>query len=108
MGYSGIGYKTADVKTVPLKMDDKGEFVDATPEHAYDGKYPLSRFLFLTVNNDPKVALDPLRKEFLKYVFSKEGQEVVVKDGFYPLPFVVAKKNLAQIGVELQEAPAAK
>ena len=85
IGYSGIGYVTASVRAVPLAKS--GEmFVEATPENAISGKYPLSRYLFVYVNKAPNKPLQPLEKEFLKMVLSKVGQEVVVKDGFIPLP----------------------
>jgi phosphate transport system substrate-binding protein len=99
VGYSGIGYMTADVRAVPLAMDDGQPFVPASADHAYTGDYPLSRFLFIYVNYKPGSALDPLRAEFLKYVFSKQGQEVVVKDGFYPVPAAIARDALKSVGV---------
>jgi phosphate transport system substrate-binding protein len=98
IGYSGIGYKTADVRVVPLK--DRKDFVEAAPEHAYNGTYPLSRFLYLTVNYKPNSELDPLRREFLKYVYSKEGQTDVVKEGFLPLPARVAEKAMEKVGLK--------
>ena len=85
IGYSGIGYKTSDVRTVPLG-DSPEEFKDATYENCVSGEYPLARFLFVYVNKKPGQPLDPLTLEFLKFVVSKEGQEVVVKDGYFPLP----------------------
>ena len=98
IGYSGIGYKTADVKVVPLaKKGDK--YIDATPENAYAGKYPLSRFLWLSVNYRPGSQLDPLRLEFIRYVFSRQGQEVVAKDGYLPITARVAAKELAKVGI---------
>ena len=48
------------------------------------GKYPLSRFLYIYINKAPGKPLDPLVKEYLKLILSKEGQEVVVKDGYLP------------------------
>ncbi len=86
IGYSGIGYKTADVRVVRLSGTEGGECVEVTPERAYDGTYPLARFLYLYVNKQPVEPLDPLRREFLKYVLSRQGQEAVVKDGYLPLP----------------------
>jgi phosphate transport system substrate-binding protein len=85
IGYSGIGYKTSDVRTVPLG-DSPAEFKDATYENCVSGEYPLARFLYVYVNKKPGQPLDPLTLEFLKFVVSKEGQEVVVKDGYFPLP----------------------
>ncbi|HEY2773159.1 MAG TPA: phosphate ABC transporter substrate-binding protein [Candidatus Binatia bacterium] len=94
IGYSGIGYKTADVKAVPLTKSADSPAVEATLENAYSGKYPLARFLFITLNKKPGEALDPLRGEFLKYVLSKQGQEVVIKDGYYPLTATLRDQQL--------------
>jgi phosphate transport system substrate-binding protein len=101
IGYSGIGYMTADVRAVPLSHDAKGKFVPATPDHAYTGEYPLSRFLLLYTNIKPGEALDPLRREFIRYVFSQQGQKDVVKDGYFPVPAKLAAQELAKIGVSM-------
>lgn len=99
IGYSGIGYKTADVIAVPISTDKGQDFVDATPENAYTGEYPLARFLFLYVNAKPGAPLDPLRREFIKYVFSKQGQQDVVKDGYFPVPASIAAEALKSLGL---------
>ena len=84
IGYSGIGYKTSSVKALDLAAKD-GTFAKAEPADVYAGKYPLARFLMIYVNQAPGRPLDPLVKEFLRMVLSKDGQEVVVKDGYLPL-----------------------
>jgi len=84
IGYSGIGYKTSSVKAVDLAGKD-GKFAKAEAADVYGGKYPLARFLMIYVNQKPGTALDPLIGEFLRMVLSKDGQEVVVKDGYLPL-----------------------
>ena len=61
------------------------------------GKYPLSRFLYIYVNKAPGKPLDPLVKEYLKLIFSKEGQEVVVKDGYLPLPAAIVAEELKKL-----------
>lgn len=99
IGYSGIGYKTADVRAIPLAVDGE-DFVEAIPENAYTGEYPLARFLWLYVNHKPGTKIDPLRREFIKYVFSKNGQEDVVKDGYFPVPQAIAKEALKSAGIE--------
>lgn len=98
IGYSGIGYKTADVRTVAVS-DKSAEFVEAAMQNAYSGKYPLSRFLLLSVNYKPGSQLDPLKREFVKYVFSHEGQQDVIKEGFFPVPPKVRDKALSSIGL---------
>ncbi len=97
MGYSGIGYKTTGVKAVPLTKKPGTDFVEASAENAINGSYPLSRFLYVYVNKHPNKPLSPLLREFLKLVLSKQGQEVVVKDGYIPLPKKVADEELAKL-----------
>src|SRR5687768_17200453 len=80
IGYSGIGYRTSGVKAVPLAETDKGPFSDGSYADVQSGKYPLWRFLFIYVNKAPGRAADPLQTEFLKLMYSREGQEAVVKD----------------------------
>jgi phosphate transport system substrate-binding protein len=100
IGYSGVGYKTADVRSVPLASEAGGSCYDAAPENAYSGDYPISRFLYIYLNKSPNQALDPLRAEFVRYVFSRQGQEAVIKDGYFPVTAAVAKEDLATMGVE--------
>ena len=99
IGYSGIGYKTSSVRTVPLAKRDGQSFVDATSGNAVNGSYPLSRFLYVYINKEPNKPLQPLEREFVKMVLSKQGQQVVVKDGYIPLPGQVVEKHLAQLGI---------
>ncbi|WP_144393843.1 PstS family phosphate ABC transporter substrate-binding protein [Pleionea sediminis] len=97
IGYSGIGYITSGVRLVPLAKKEGQPFVEATPENALNGSFPLSRYLYVYVNKHPNKPLSPLEREFLKLVVSKKGQEVVVKDGYVPLPAKVAEKVLKMI-----------
>ena len=97
IGYSGIGYKTSGVRVVPLTKKAGKPFVDATPENALTGDYPLSRFLYVYVNKHPNKPLAPLEKEFIKLVLSQQGQQVVVKGGYIPLPSNVVEKYLSKI-----------
>ncbi|MCB1183054.1 phosphate ABC transporter substrate-binding protein [bacterium] len=101
IGYSGIGYKTSDVQAVALSAETGSNptFMDAVADNAYSGDYPLARFLYLSVNYKPGTDLDPLRAEFIRYVFSKNGQEDVVKDGYLPVPQSVCKEELAAVGI---------
>ena len=98
IGYSGIGYKTADVRAVPLGKR-AGQFTPAEADHAYSGKYPLARFLWLTVNYKPGSQLEPLRREFIQLIFSKQGQKVVAKDGYFPVPNAIARAELQKVGI---------
>jgi len=97
IGYSGIGYATAGVRAVPLSEKDGGSCVEATADNAYNGSYPLARFLFVYINKAPNKPLDPLVREFARLMFSREGQEAVVKDGYFPIPASVAKEELNKV-----------
>jgi len=86
IGYSGVGYTTSGVKAVKLAEKAGGEYYGESYENVLAGKYPISRYLYVYVNKAPNKTLDPLTREFLAFVLSKEGQEIVVKDGFFPMP----------------------
>lgn len=96
IGYSGIGYRTSDVRVLPLAVDGT-DYVVPSAETADD--YPLSRFLFIAINYQPGGELDPLRREFLKYVFSKDGQQAVIKDGYLPITAALAAEELKKVGI---------
>lgn len=98
IGYSGIGYRTASVRAVPL-VNKKGEVEEANETNALSGKYPLARFFYVYVNKAPNKPLDPLEAEFVKMVLSKQGQEIVVKDGYIPLPLKVVEKTKKDLGL---------
>lgn len=96
MGYSGIGYKTSGVRAVPLS--DKGAPVEATQENAESFKFPISRYLYVYINANPSSGPDPLVKEFVRFMLSKQGQAVVAKDGYFPLPSKKAAEFLETSG----------
>ncbi|MDX1555408.1 MAG: phosphate ABC transporter substrate-binding protein PstS family protein [Xanthomonadales bacterium] len=97
IGYSGIGYTTSSVRAVPLATGEGKDYVEATPANAVAGTYPLARFLYVYVNKRPLEPLDPITLEFLNLVLSREGQQVVVKDGYIPLPAPVAAKEASKL-----------
>jgi phosphate transport system substrate-binding protein len=97
VGYSGMGYSTSGVKMVPLAKKGTTTFVEATPENALNGTYPLTRYLYVYVNKKPNQPLPPLENEFIKMVLSKTGQQAVIKDGYIPLPAKIVDKALATI-----------
>lgn len=96
IGYSGIGYATSGVRAVPLALSADA-CVEATADKAYSGEYPLARFLYVYINKAPGKPLSPLTREFVKLVLSREGQEVVVKDGYFPIPASIAQDGLKLI-----------
>ena len=97
IGYSGIGYATAGVRAVPIAEKEGAACVEAMADNAYAGTYPLARFLYVYINKPPGKSLDPLTREFVKFMVSKEGQEVVVKDGYFPIPASIAKEEMDKV-----------
>lgn len=92
IGYSGIGYKTSGVRAVAVSH--RGAPVEPTQANVDSQTYPISRYLYVYVNVDPSKGADPLVREFIKYVCSRQGQEVTVKDGYFPLSAKKAKEIL--------------
>jgi len=95
-GYSGIGYTTSGVRAVPL-TENGASYVEPNQETVGSGQYPLARFLYIYINKAPGQPVEPLVQEFAKYIFSKEGQEVVVKDGYYPVSLQIANQERAKL-----------
>jgi phosphate transport system substrate-binding protein len=94
LGYSGIGYKTSGVKAIALSKKG-GEAYEPSYDNVLSGKYPLGRLLYVYVAKEPNKPMPKLVKEFLKFVLSKEGQEIVIKDGYLPLTAEVAAQQAA-------------
>jgi phosphate transport system substrate-binding protein len=97
IGYSGIGYQTSGVRALPLASKVGIAAQEPTYANALSKSYPLSRYLYIYILRDPRKPVDPLVKEFMKLVLSRDGQEIVVKDGFLPLPASVVSEELAKL-----------
>jgi len=99
IGYSGIGYVTSGVKAVPIAKGDGDDFIEASREQALAGKYPLARFLYVYVNKHPNKPLGKAEAEFMKMILSKQGQDIVNKDGYIGLPKQVVEAELKKLGL---------
>lgn len=97
VGFAGIGYRTPDVRMVPLAVDGGARFSAGAHADVASGAYPLSRYLLLYLNKPPGKPLPPLTLEFMRFVFSREGQAAVVEDGYLPLVAPVAREELARL-----------
>jgi len=97
IGYSGVGYKTSGVNTLALAANEGDKSYDGSYSNVKSGKYPLARYLNLYIVKDPHKPMDPLVKEFVKYVLSYEGQQVVIKDGYLPLTNETAQEELKKL-----------
>lgn len=98
IGYSGIGYRTSGVRALPLG-EKEGSFFEPTIRNCLNKNYPLARFLYLYVHKVPGKPLDKLTGEFVRFVLSRQGQEIVMKDGYFPMPEVIAKKVRVELGL---------
>ncbi len=98
IGYSGIGYATADVKPLAIRGED-GQCYRPTADNAVTGDYPIARFLYVYVNKNPNEPLEPLRAEFIRYIYSRQGQEDVIRAGFFPVPWGLAEEDLRIFGL---------
>jgi phosphate transport system substrate-binding protein len=97
IGYSGIGYKTSGVRALPLSDKEGSAFIEPSYENCLNGSYPLARYLYVYVNKAPGKDMDKLTSEFITFVLSKQGQEITIKDGYYPLPADVAAEGRAAL-----------
>ena len=79
IGYVGLGYVDNSVKAVKIKKD--GMEIEPTVENILNGKYPISRSLYMITNGEPK----GIAKDFIDFLLSEEGQKIVEEEGFVPI-----------------------
>ena len=91
--------EAGSLKAIAVSGRD-GQCQEPNQANAYAGKYPITRNMYVYVNKNPSTALEPLRGEFLKYVLSKNGQNDVTKDGYYPMPYIFAQEDLGKLGLK--------
>jgi phosphate transport system substrate-binding protein len=96
LGYTGIGYRTSGVRVLPVG-ETAADFAEPSYENCIKGRYPLARFLVIYLNKQPGRPLDPATREFIRFIHSRDGQQVVLKDGYYPLPRSVIDQTRAQL-----------
>lgn len=97
IGYTGIGYATSGVRPVPIALSEGEPAYEPSVENILSGRYPLSRLLYVYIVKSPTEPLDTLTREFLKFVLSQQGQEVVIKDGYMPLPANIVMRERAKL-----------
>ncbi len=98
IGLAGAGYRSPQAKLVALAVEDGGPYVEATKENVANGTYPLGRPVRFYINSGPAIPANPLVIEFLRYVLSREGQQLVLVEGdFLPLTAVVARTQLEKL-----------
>ncbi|HAS8383050.1 TPA: phosphate ABC transporter substrate-binding protein PstS family protein [Vibrio vulnificus] len=98
IGYSGVGYRVAGVRLLPIAKRGN-EFVYPSRENILTGDYPLSRYLYVYVNKHPNKPLSPIEAEFIKFIYSAQGQALVEKDGYVSITRDFAQAELAKVGL---------
>ena len=98
IGYSGVGYKVSQVKLLPIAKSGD-DYIEASQQNILSGKYPLSRYLYVYVNKHPFKPLSPIEREFVRFIFSQQGQELVEKEGYVPISPQIAEQELEKVGI---------
>jgi phosphate transport system substrate-binding protein len=83
IGYSGLAYIDAAVRMLPVRASESGTFYAPTYENVTRAVYPLSRLIFFNTNKAPGKSLDPAIEEFLRFILSRQGQEIILIQGLY-------------------------
>ena len=102
MGLAWLGVAGKDkVRALAIAPVGSSKFVHATSDNVCNGSYPLTGKFYLKLNHDLQAGfeLDRLRREFLRYILSREGQQTVIKVGYGPLSAELAKEALGQVGL---------
>jgi len=98
LGYTGNAYVDAPVKMISLSQHTGGPAYAPTYENVASAVYPLSRFVYFNLNRNPNAPMDPVLREFIRFVISKQGQQVIRNQGIYvPLRGFQADASRAQL-----------
>jgi phosphate transport system substrate-binding protein len=97
IGFVGIGTVTSSVKVLAIPAQDGLTPVEPSEKNTYSGEYPLSRYLYVYFNRSPGKDMEPVVREFIRFICSKEGQEQVVKAGYYPIPESITAVEVRRI-----------
>ena len=95
ISFGNASYMTDQVKTLGLSVNGVESQFSLTD--IASGRYPLQRYLYIYVNRNPGQPLEPLAKEFLRFVLSRQGQALVSKDHYLPLPASVDAAELEKL-----------
>lgn len=98
IGYSGLGYYSSGVKTIPISEDGE-TYIAATAQNAGNGRYPFSRILYVYINKHPNKPLAPMEAEFIRFILSEQGQAIVESDGYVKVPATLVQQTLKKLGI---------
>ena len=96
--YALLANVRPNVRVLPIAAKEGEPYIAPTIDSVYHHTYPLSRYVYIFINRPPGKPIEPKIKEFLKCVLSRQGQDVVAKEGvFMPLTPDVVKEELAKL-----------
>ena len=95
ISFGNASYMTDRVKALGLSVG--GVVSQFSLTDVASGRYPLQRYLYIYVNRVPGRPLDPLVREFLRFVLSRQGQALVAKDQYLPLPAAIDEQELEKL-----------
>jgi phosphate transport system substrate-binding protein len=96
IAYTGIPHRVAGTKPLAMAAKDGAPYVELTIDNVQNRTYPLIRDVYAYIHS--KKPLDPKVKEFMRFIFSKQGQELVMKDGKYlPLTAEAVREQLKKL-----------
>lgn len=99
LGYAGLAFITPGVKLLALSVSDGGPFLQPSYENVALARYPLSRLVYCNVNRRPGAPLPPALEEFIRFLVSRQGQQVVLDQAVYlPLRREQAERSVGLLG----------
>ena len=101
IGYAGLAYVGEGVKLLSLAVSAGGAAVPPGIDEVYQAHYPLCRLVFFNTNKRPSEPLKPVLAEFLKFILSREGQQVILNQAiFVPLRSEQAAVSRSLLGAQ--------
>jgi ABC-type phosphate transport system substrate-binding protein len=97
IGFGGLEEGGPGLRALSVAANADSLYIDLNAVSASNGKYPLTRYMYIRVNRRPGEPLPPAVKQFLRYVLSRDGQEPILYSGYFPLGARVVREELAKL-----------
>ncbi|MBD1553249.1 PstS family phosphate ABC transporter substrate-binding protein [Pseudomonas typographi] len=99
LAVAAIGLENADIKQLPITGADGAATTTGTPAQVTADRYPYGRYLYLYLRREPGKPLDPVVREYLRFVLSRQGQQIIASqpNGYFPLTAEQAQAERAKL-----------
>lgn len=100
IGYVGLGHGLRNpegIRPIALAEQQSGPYVPPEPGTVVSGTYPLARYLSMFLDRRPGKPIDPTLKEFLRFVWTREGQDVLLKQGYLPMAAKTVEREWVRV-----------